>query len=43
MFSFMCADDTTLYCNIDNIDTLNRDAIINLELQNVYLYNIGLQ
>ena len=31
----MYADDTTLYCNIDNIDPLNRDSIINLELQHI--------
>jgi len=36
IFNFlMYADDTTLYCNIDNIDPLNRDSIINLELQNI--------
>ena len=36
MLSFlMYADDTTLYCKIDNIDPSKRDAIINVELLNL--------
>ena len=36
IFNFlMYAEDTTLYCNIDNIDPHNRDSVINFELQNI--------
>ena len=36
IFSFlMYADDTTLYCNIDNINPNYRDLVINAELQNI--------
>ena len=36
LFNFlMYADDTTLYCNIDDIDPQNIDSVINLELQNI--------
>ena len=34
----MCADDITLYCCLEDIDSVNREQVLNSELKSVHLW-----